>query len=203
VTVTSPAGGDVFKLKAIAPATGLWLDSDESGASTAYVAPPVITSATGTTFTIGTTGSFIVTADNSPISFAQGGDALPNDVSFDTTSGVLSGTPAAGTDGTYNLTFTATNAGGTSTPQNFTLTVNTNMGIDNPQKSGAKVYTLPGLVVVEGNESRTISIYTLTGVLYTKIGTPKGTSKDKTTIPLPKGIYVVVIGEKKIKVVIN
>ena len=37
-------------------------------------------------------------------------------------TGTLSGTPAAGTGGTYALTFTASNAGGPAV-QNFTLTV--------------------------------------------------------------------------------
>src|SRR5207245_2941397 len=38
-------------------------------------------------------------------------------------TGTLSGTPAAGSGGTYPITFTATNSAG-NTPQNFTLTVN-------------------------------------------------------------------------------
>ena len=89
------------------------------------IAPaPTINSANNTTFTVGQAGNFQVTATNTPDSFAQGGNALPTGVTFSTTSGVLSGTPSAGTNGIYNLTFTATNAGGTSATQNFTLTVN-------------------------------------------------------------------------------
>jgi hypothetical protein len=85
---------------------------------------PVINSANSTTFTVITAGSFTVTATNSPTSFAIGGDPLPTGLSFNTTTGKLNGTPAIGTNGTYNLTFSATNAGGTSTQQNFILTVN-------------------------------------------------------------------------------
>jgi hypothetical protein len=85
---------------------------------------PAITSANSTAFTVGTAGTFTVTASNSPTSFSQIGVALPGGVTFDTATGILSGTPAAGTDGTYALTFTATNLGGSSAPQNFTLTVN-------------------------------------------------------------------------------
>jgi Putative Ig domain len=44
-------------------------------------------------------------------------------VTFNTTTGVLSGTPASGTNGSYPIMFTATNNGGPNT-QNFTLTVN-------------------------------------------------------------------------------
>ena len=85
---------------------------------------PVITSATSATFTIGTAESFTVTATNAPTSFSIGGDILPSGVSFNTITGTLTGTPATGTDKTYNLIVTATNAGGISAPQNFTLTVN-------------------------------------------------------------------------------
>ena len=42
-------------------------------------------------------------------------------------TGTLGGTPAAGTGGTYAMTFTATNSGG-SAVQSFTLTVNETPG---------------------------------------------------------------------------
>ena len=47
--------------------------------------------------------------------------ALPSGVTFN--GGVLSGTPATGTGGTYTITLTATNTIGTAN-QTFTLTVN-------------------------------------------------------------------------------
>lgn len=94
---------------------------------------PVITSASSETFTIGTAGSFTVAASNSPTAFTVGGDALPAGVSFNNTTGVLSGTPAAGTNGTYRLAFTAANAAGTSSPQSFTLTV---------QSAGGSMHTV-------------------------------------------------------------
>ncbi len=91
------------------------------------VAPPTFTSATLTTFTVGSAGSFNVTATGTPnpaITHSSG--LLPAGVSFapGTLTGVLSGTPTVGTGavGTYNLVFTGTNAGG-ATPQSFTLTV--------------------------------------------------------------------------------
>ena len=40
-----------------------------------------------------------------------------------TTTGVLSGTAAAGTGGTYNLTFTASNGVGSNVVEHFALTV--------------------------------------------------------------------------------
>src|SRR5262249_27414530 len=49
--------------------------------------------------------------------------ALPSGVTFNATTGVLSGTPAAGTVGSYPLTFTASNGVGGNATQKFTLTV--------------------------------------------------------------------------------
>jgi large repetitive protein len=84
---------------------------------------PPVTSASSTTFTVGTAGEFTVTASGYPAStFAETG-TLPNGVSFSTSSGLLSGTPLAGTGGTYDLTFTATNLVGTGPTQDFTLLV--------------------------------------------------------------------------------
>src|SRR5207237_139701 len=83
-----------------------------------------ITSANNTTFTVGTAGSFTVTATGFPTPTLSETGALPNGVTFNTSTGVLSGTPAAGTAGTYPITFTAANGVGTNATQSFTLTVN-------------------------------------------------------------------------------
>ncbi len=85
---------------------------------------PAITSANNTTFTVGTAGTFTVMATGLPApSFSEAG-SLPAGVTFNTTTGVLSGTPGAGTGGTYPVVFTALNGVGTNSTQNFTLTVN-------------------------------------------------------------------------------
>ncbi len=82
---------------------------------------PAFTSATSTTLTTGTAGSFTVTASGFPTpTFTESG-ALPMNVTL-TSAGVLSGTPAAGTGGTYPIVVTATNSVSSPT-QNFTLTV--------------------------------------------------------------------------------
>jgi len=85
--------------------------------------PPAITSANNTTFTVGTSGSFTVTASGYPnsITFTETG-ALPNGVTF-STAGLLSGTPAAGTGGSYPITITASNGISPNATQSFTLTV--------------------------------------------------------------------------------
>jgi hypothetical protein len=79
---------------------------------------PGVTSADQTTFTEGSAGTFTVTGSGSP-TLAETG-TLPSGVTF--SSGVLSGTPAAGTGGSYPIEITATNGAGAVT-QAFTLTV--------------------------------------------------------------------------------
>ena len=72
---------------------------------------PAITSANNTTFTVGTSGSFTVTASGSPTPTLSEAGTLPTGVTFNTSNGALSGTPAAGTAATYPITFTAHNSG--------------------------------------------------------------------------------------------
>ena len=85
--------------------------------------PALITSAASTTFLAGSLGTFTVTASGFPAPVLSRSGALPAGVNFTPATGALTGTPAAGTGGTYPLVFTATNSTGTNT-QNFTLTVN-------------------------------------------------------------------------------
>ncbi len=80
---------------------------------------PAITSANKALFTLGTAGSFTVTATGVPsptISIASG--SLPTGLSL--SGGVISGTPTQ--QGTFTITLTATNGAG-SASQSFTLTV--------------------------------------------------------------------------------
>ena len=91
------------------------------------VQAPGITSATSTTFTVGTAGSFTVTATGSPTPSLTATGTVPSGVTFVNNgngTATLSGTPASGTGGTYALTFTASNGVGTPARQNFTLTAN-------------------------------------------------------------------------------
>jgi len=84
---------------------------------------PIITSADNTIFTVGTAGTFTVTATGNPAPTLAITGTLPTGVTFDTTTGILSGTPAAGTQGTYPLTITASNGISPDATQNFSLTV--------------------------------------------------------------------------------
>jgi hypothetical protein len=84
---------------------------------------PKITSVKQTTFTVGDAGTFTVTVSGYPVPGVTESGRLPSGVTFDRTSDTLSGTPAAGTAGTYPIVFTAHSAAGTAT-QKFTLTIN-------------------------------------------------------------------------------
>jgi hypothetical protein len=93
--------------------------------------PPVITNIAGTTFLAGSAGTFKVGATGFPTPILSRSGALPSGVSFTAATGVLAGTPALGSGGTYPLVFTATNSAGTNT-QNFTLTVNQSPQVNCP-----------------------------------------------------------------------
>ncbi|MGA2231472.1 MAG: choice-of-anchor Q domain-containing protein, partial [Tepidisphaeraceae bacterium] len=87
---------------------------------------PQITSASSTTFTTGTAGSFTVTATGNRTLTLSAVSVLPQGVLFvDNGNGTatLSGTPTAQTGGTYVLTITAANGVTPNATQSFTLTV--------------------------------------------------------------------------------
>ena len=88
---------------------------------------PAITSANHTTFTVGQAGSFSVTTTGSPTPGISESGALPSGVTFHDNgngTGTLGGTPGAGTNATYSISFTAANGVGSNAVQSFTLTVN-------------------------------------------------------------------------------
>ncbi len=70
-------------------------------------APPVITSGTTASGTVGIAFSYQITATNTPTSY--GATGLPAGLSVNTTTGLISGTPTAA--GTSTVTLSATNAG--------------------------------------------------------------------------------------------
>jgi large repetitive protein len=88
---------------------------------------PAITSANNTTFTVGSAGSFTITTTGAPTAatISESG-SLPSGVTFVNNSNgtaTLSGTPAAGTGGSYGITITAANGISPNASQSFTLTV--------------------------------------------------------------------------------
>jgi hypothetical protein len=111
--------------------------------------PLAITSASSTTFTVGTAGSFTVTATGNPTpTFSETG-ALPSGVTL-SSAGVLSGTPAAGAGGTYAITITAINGSSPNATQTFTLTVDQAPAITSANNTTFTVST-PGSFSVTGS----------------------------------------------------
>ena len=70
-------------------------------------------------------GTFTVVASGSPTPTLSesNSDTLPSGVIFTAATGIVAGTPAAGTGGTYTLHFIAHNGVGSDATQTFTLTV--------------------------------------------------------------------------------
>jgi hypothetical protein len=89
----------------------------------AWLQAPSITSANNTAFTEASAGTFTVTATGWPAPTITLTGSLPDGVTFDAATGVLSGTPSFGTAGVYPLTFTASNGVSPNATQAFTLTV--------------------------------------------------------------------------------
>ena len=88
---------------------------------------PTITSANTASLTAGSAGSFTITTVGTPTPFLTETGPLPSGVTFVNNgngTATLSGTPAAGTAGSYALTITASNGVGTPATQTLTLTVN-------------------------------------------------------------------------------
>jgi len=121
----TPAVGTygVYVLDILA-SNGVSPDATQTFTLTVHDAPS-ITSADNAMFTAGVTGTiFTVTAVGLPVPTLSLVGNLPGGMSFDDATGVLSGTPDAGSGGPYTLTFTITNTIGLDATQTFTLTVN-------------------------------------------------------------------------------
>jgi hypothetical protein len=116
---------------------------------------PAITSGEGATFTEGSEGSFTVTATGYPSPSVVESGALPEGVTFDQSTGVLSGTPAQ--EGSFPITFTASNGVGSNAVQHFTLTVDAPAVITSANHATFN-YGSPGvfLVTASGTPAPTI-----------------------------------------------
>jgi hypothetical protein len=138
---------------------------------------PAITSAANATFTVGTAGSFTVTANGYPASTFSETGTLPSGVTL-SAAGVLSGTPAAATGGSYPITITAANGTTSNATQSFTLTVNqapaitsANMTIFSPNTAGSFNVTATGYPAPTFIVTGTLPA----GVTFTSAGVLSGT----------------------------
>ncbi|MEY2512568.1 MAG: hypothetical protein QOE26_3331, partial [Verrucomicrobiota bacterium] len=126
-TVNAGFGGNITNTASISGSNFVTVNTNQT--TVPVHIPPTITSTNSATFKVGQAGTtFNVTTTGFPApSIARGGVALPSGMSYldnGNGTGTLSGTPAAGTGGTYAITFTASNSAGTTAAQTFTLTVN-------------------------------------------------------------------------------
>ena len=121
---------------------------------------PIITSRHSATFVTGAKGRFKVKASAYPApTFAETG-TLPAGVTL-SPSGVLSGTPQDGTEGTYKIKLTAPNNAGTGR-QTFTLTVAAGQPTNPPPvitslNHATFVIASPGKFTVKANEQATFT----------------------------------------------
>lgn len=74
------------------------------------VTAPSITSTLTASGTVGTAFTYTISGTNMTGATFAASD-LPSGLSVDTSTGVISGTPASGTDGTHNVTISATKSG--------------------------------------------------------------------------------------------
>ena len=141
---------------------------------------PTITSANSATFSIGTASSFPITTAGYPKPALSISGILPSGVLFDATTGALSGTPANGTIGTYNLTFAANNGISPDASQSFTLTVSAIAtspfiltGKMKVVRQGHSATVLPnGKVLIVGGDTNFTNIYAGTATSTSEIYDP-------------------------------
>jgi sugar lactone lactonase YvrE len=103
---------------------GISPDATSSAAILTVTQAPVISSANNATFLLNQLGSFSVLASGSPAPTFSVGTGFPAWAGFNTSTGVISGTPTDTIGSPFTFQITATSAAG-STSQTFTLTVAT------------------------------------------------------------------------------
>ena len=125
VPVNSGAAANTSFSLNLSDANHATLGQSQADATIAAV-PPALTIGIGSTVVVGAGASVPVTTNGYPAaSLTEEGD-LPSGITFHDNgdgTGLLSGTPAAGTGGAYSLSFSATNGVAPDATQPFTLTV--------------------------------------------------------------------------------
>lgn len=122
-SISLPMSGTQYR---VIVSSGVGSPATSNAATLTVMQSPVITSLNSATFVENQSGYFQIQATGSPTpSFNMTGGSLPNGVSFNPSTGVISGIPAVGTSATpyYLFQITATNTVFPDAIQTFTLTV--------------------------------------------------------------------------------
>ncbi|WP_156786194.1 beta strand repeat-containing protein [Microterricola viridarii] len=154
--------------------------------------PVLFTSPAATTFEVGTPGSHTISTSGFPLSaLVRGGDPLPAGVTLTggaagATDALLSGTPAAGTGGRYDLTLARNNGRDPNVVQSFTLTVNEAPSITssatqsatvgsamNARFSTANGYPADTVLSLSGDLPAGVSTQVTAGSVTGLVGTPE------------------------------
>jgi predicted outer membrane repeat protein len=151
---------------------------------------PEITSASVTTFTVGTEGTFTVTVSGYPAATLSTTGPLPSGISLGS-DGLLSGTPADGTSGVYSFEVVASNGTQPDATQLFTLTITEASAFTSPAATTFTAGQFGSFTVTAiGNPAPTFSLQgTLPGgVTFSDDGLLSGTPVDGSG-----GVYQVTI----------
>ncbi|MEO8461343.1 MAG: choice-of-anchor U domain-containing protein, partial [Dokdonella sp.] len=149
----------------------------------------------------GTNGSFQLTASGFPtaFTFSNTGSALPTGITL-SPSGLLGGTPGAGTSGTYTLTFQVSNGVAPVGTQSFTLTIAlTTLAVDdvNVIEGDAGTTTL-NFMLTRSNTSGTASVD-----VQTADGTATVVNGDYVALPLTTITFANGVATQPVSVTVN
>ncbi|MGA2845189.1 MAG: choice-of-anchor D domain-containing protein [Candidatus Acidiferrales bacterium] len=126
-------------------------------------------------FTIGTGGTFQAVPTGYPAPTLTETGPLPNGLTINKLTGIVGGTPATGTSGSFPISFTATNSTGHVT-QSFTLTVNeASQTITFPPSPASAVYNTTFTATATSSSGLPVTI-AATGVCTISSGTVTMTS---------------------------
>ncbi|MBL8513086.1 MAG: hypothetical protein JNJ55_03770, partial [Betaproteobacteria bacterium] len=171
---------DASEINTTTPATSCFaaFNADPISATFTFnrVIAPAFTSATSTTFTYNSFGTFNVTATGTPApTFSVTAGTLPSGVTL-SSAGVLSGTPTQG--GTFPVTITATNGVNPDATQSFTLTVNPiSQTITFPvQTVPTRVFAASGMFAIDPVATASSNLAVTHSSLTTSVCTVSGTT---------------------------